>query len=449
MPLASEAWLDRYIGMNYYITDCEGIDGKVKQNLEDFIVEEVLIDGQVVPTSITGKPLPRIVGKPGPWVWMIIEKRGIDAITLSLILSRKLGVSPRDISFGGLKDAVAVTSQIVSVRGISINDVPSDFGRDIKVLSAVGMDRAFITGNIWGNEFTIRVRNIDISKRDSINCVVNQLMERGLPTYYGYQRFGLKRPNSHVIGRHIILGEFESAVSELLAHAYPMEPPRIREIREFIARTGDYSKALELMPRGYRYYPERAVLRQLSSNPRDFVNALRKLPRELLILYVESYQSYLFNLALSERIGRGLPINRALPGDMIALLDEHGLPTKHVIYVNESMVDKVNELIVKGRAIPIGHLVGYNTKFPPGPQSDIEIDVLKREGVDLSMFRVKSIPELSIKGSYRSLSVKPIIININLVGNELNIVFRLPRGNYATALLRELMKSKQPEIDFT
>ncbi len=260
MPLLSEAWLDRYVGMNYYVTDCEGIGGRIKERLEDFIVEEVLIDGQVVPTSVTGKPLPKIVGKPGPWVWMIIEKRGIDAITLSLIISRKLGVGSRDISFGGLKDAVAITSQVVSVRGVSINEVPSNFGRDIKVLSVVSMDRAFTTGDIWGNEFTIRVKNIDPSRKDNINCMINQLMERGLPTYYGYQRFGLKRPNSHVIGKHIIFGEFEDAVNELLAHTYPMEPPRIREVRELIARTGDYSKALELMPKSYRYYPERLYL---------------------------------------------------------------------------------------------------------------------------------------------------------------------------------------------
>lgn len=444
----SEAWLDRYVGMNYYITDCEGVGGRVKDRLEDFIVEEVLIDGQVVPTSITGKPLPRIASKPGPWTWLIIEKRGVDAITLLLILSRRFGVSPRDIGFGGLKDAVAVTSQVVSIRGISINEVPSELGRGIKVLSVVSMDRAFTTSDIWGNEFTIRVRNIDTSRKDNVGCVLNQLMNRGLPTYYGYQRFGLKRPNSHVIGKYVILGDFETAVNELLAHAYPMEPPRIREARELIAR-GDYSRALELIPRSYRYYPERAVLRQLVSNPRDFVNALRRLPHELLNLYVESYQSYLFNLALSERIGRGLPINRALPNDVVALLDEHGLPTKHVIHVSESMVDKVNELIAMGRAVPVGRLIGHGTRLLPGPQADIELEVLRREGVDPSMFRVRAIPRLSVKGGYRPLFVRPQMINVELTNGELGMVFRLPRGNYATVLLREFIKSRMPETDFT
>jgi len=78
----SQSWLDNFVGMLYYITDCEGIGGRVKQSLEDFIVEEVLLDGQVVPTSITNKPLPKITSKPGPWVWLIVEKRGVDAITL-------------------------------------------------------------------------------------------------------------------------------------------------------------------------------------------------------------------------------------------------------------------------------------------------------------------------------------------------------------------------------
>ncbi len=350
---------------------------------------------------------------------------------------------------------MAITSQVVSVRGLSINNVPRELSKNIRVLEVFSMDRAFTTRDIWGgNEFTVRVRGINEAGRDNITCIINQVMERGgLPTYYGYQRFGLKRPNSHIIGKYIILGKFEEAINELLTHAYPTEPPRIREAREFIARTGNYAKALELIPRGgYRYYPERAVLRHLSSNPRDFGNAIRKLPHELLTIYIEAYQSYIFNLALSERIGRNLPINMAVQGDMVVLLDERGLPTRHMIHVNEAMTNKVNELVKRSRAIPVAHLVGYSTKLLPGPQGDIELEVLRREGgVDPSMFRVKSIPRLLIRGGgYRPLFIRPSIFNISISGNDLTLVFRLPRGgNYATVFLRELMKSGQPEVDFT
>ncbi len=449
MPLESRSWLDKYLGMNYYISDCEGIDGKVKQNLEDFIVEEVLLDGQVVPTSITNKPLPKIMGKPGPWTWLIIEKRGVDAITLLLILSKKLGINLRDISFGGFKDALAITSQIISIRGVSSSSIPNELGNGVKILGTYTMDKPFTTGDIWGNEFTIRIRGIDTSRKGNIDCIISQILARGLPSYYGYQRFGLKRPNSHIIGKYIVLGDFEGAVNELLAHGYPMEPPKIREAREFIAKTGDYTKALELIPKGYRYYPERVILRHLSSNPGDYVNALRKLPHELLMIYVEAYQSYLFNLALSERISRGLPINKAVSGDIVVLLDEYGLPTKHVIHVTEPMINSVNELIMKGRAVPAAHLIGYTTKPLPGPQGDIELEILKKEGIDPGLFRVRSIPKLSIKGGYRPLYVRPLILSTSVVNNELNIVFRLPRGNYATVLLRELIKSSNPETTFT
>jgi tRNA pseudouridine13 synthase len=447
MPLESSSWLDKYLGMRYYITDRGGIGGKVKQDVEDFIVEEVLLDGQVVPTSLTGKPLPRLISKPGPWTWLLIEKKGMDAITLLLMLSRRLGVGLHELSFGGFKDALAVTAQVISVRGISPNNVPSDLSSNVRVLTALSMDRPFTTSDIWGNEFTIRVRRAN-SNMGLVDCIINQVMERGLPTYYGYQRFGLKRPNSHVVGKYIIRGDFENAVNEIIAHAYPMEPSRIREVREFIARTGDYAKALDLLPKGYKYYPERILLRHLASNPRDYVNALRKLPHELLMIYVEAYQSYLFNLALTERISRGLPINKAVLGDIIILLDEHGLPTKHVIHVNEPMLDKINELIIKGRAVPAGHLIGYNTKPLPGIQGDIEHDVMRMEKVDPSMFRVKAIPKLYIKGSYRPLSVKPIMIKVEVQGNDLTLVFRLPRGNYATTFLREFIKSEKPETAF-
>jgi Uncharacterized conserved protein len=140
--------------------------------LRIFIVEEVLLDGQVVPTSITNKPLPKITSKSGPWVWLIVEKGGVDAITLLLMLSKRFGVGARDIGFGGFKDAVAVTSQIISVRGISIDDVPRELGKNVRILGAFNMDRAFTTSDIWGNEFTIRIRDVHNQYMERVQCTI-------------------------------------------------------------------------------------------------------------------------------------------------------------------------------------------------------------------------------------------------------------------------------------
>jgi len=447
MPRHTAAQLDLLVGMEYYISDCEGVGGRLRSSPEDFIVEEVLVNGDVVPSTLTGKGPLRVEPRPGPYTWVVVEKRRLDTISLVLMLSRRLNVRLRDISYGGLKDTGAVTSQIISIRGVAPAQLSGvDLGPRVKVMGYFSMDRPFTPREIWGNEFTVVVRGIN-GDGSIFDCVTRQLLERGLPSYYGYQRFGLRRPNSHIIGKMIVLGDFESAVNELVARAYPHEDEAVKRARELAGR-GDYAKALELMPRSIKYLPERLIMRQLVADPGNYMNALGKLPVNLLKLYVEAYQSYLFNKALSLRIGRGIPINRAVEGDLIMLLDEHGLPTGNVIKVEGSMVDRVNSAIARGRATVVGHLVGYGSRFSNGIQGELELSVLRAEGVEPSNFRVSEMPKLATAGGVRWLSVAPIIKLITINGNEARLIFRLPKGNYATTLLREFMKPSNPELTF-
>ncbi|ABW02399.1 tRNA pseudouridine(13) synthase TruD [Caldivirga maquilingensis] len=443
MPKPTEAPLDLQVGMEYYITDCGGVGGRLRSSYEDFIVEEVLIDGMV----ISLKAPVNIKPKPGPYTWIIIEKRGIDTISLVVTLSRRLGVKLSDVSYGGLKDTKAVATQVISIKGITPMQLEGlDLGPRVRVVASFSMDKPFTPSEIWGNQFTIVIRGIT-GDESVFNCVIEQVMERGLPSYYGYQRFGLRRPNSHIIGKLIIMGDFEKAVEELVAKPYPYEDDTIRKARE-LAGMGEYSKALELLPRSIRYLPERLVLKQLLMDPGNYMNALSKLPVNLLKLYVEAYQSYLFNKALSARIGRGISINRAVDGDLIVLLDEHGLPTGNVIKAEGSMVDKVNSIISKGRATVVGHLVGYRSRFNNGVQGEIELSVLKAEGIEPSDFKVSGMPKLATGGGVRWLSIKPIIHSISVNGSNAKLIFKLPKGNYATTLLREFIKPNRPELDF-
>lgn len=443
MPKPTEAALDLQVGMEYYITDCGGVGGRLRSSPEDFVVEEVLLNGSVV----SSKAAVDIKPKPGPYTWIIIEKRRIDTISLVVTLSRRLGVKLSDISYGGLKDTGAVAAQVISIRGITPAQLEGlDLGPRARIIASFSMDRPFTPGEIWGNQFTIIIRGIT-GDESLFNCVVEQIMERGLPSYYGYQRFGLRRPNSHIIGKLIIMGDFEGAVEELVAKPYPYEDDAIKKARE-LAGKGEYSKALELLPRSIRYLPERLVLKQLSIDPGNYMNALSKLPMNLLRLYIEAYQSYLFNKALSTRIGKGISINRAVEGDLVVLLDEHGLPTGNVIKAYGSMIDKVNLIISKGKATVVGHLVGYRSKFNNGIQGEIELSILKAEGVEPSDFKVSSMPKLATGGGVRWLSVKPIIHLISVNGDNAKLVFRLPKGNYATTLLREFIKPNKPELDF-
>lgn len=435
MPTEAKAELDRLVGMEYYITDCGGIGGRLRERLEDFVVKEVLLNGVEVDKAKSPRP--------GPYTWVLIEKRGIDTLSVVSLLRRRLGVSSIDISYGGLKDSNAVATQIISIRGVSASALSGiDLGPRVRVLDAFTMDKPFTPGEIWGNAFTIRVRG-PVFDWNLVECVKAQLAERGLPAYYGYQRFGLRRPNSHMIGKYLVLGDFERAVEELLAKPRPTEDPTIRMAREYAAR-GEYAKALELFPRSIRYLPERAVLRRLIADPGNFGNAISALPLNLLRLYVEAYQSYIFNKALSGRIRRGIPVNRAVEDDVVVLLDEHGLPTRHIMRISRSMLPGVNSLIARGRAAVVGHLVGYNTRFS-GVQGEIELGVLREEGVEPDDFRIRHMPKVATGGDVRWLSVNPVIDSIRAEGDSLVFDFKMPKGTYATVLLREFMKPERPE----
>ncbi len=422
MPLPAGG-LDAALGMEFYITDTRGTGGRVRVSPEDFVVVEV--------------PLIGMEPRPGPWTWLMIEKRGVDFIKAVTGLARRLGVRPRDIGVGGIKDARAVTIQIVSVKRVGgpVNmDIPG-----LRVLRAVNKDVPMSPSLVYGNRFSVLIR--EAVDGELVEATLRQIRERGLPTYYGYQRFGTRRPNTHIVGRHIVLGRYGDAVMEILCTTYPKESERVKEARRRACK-GDYAKALEAMPRGR--YAERMLLRRLVRDPKNYVNALRALPPLLLRIYVEAYQSYLFNRFLSERIRLGMPLKRAIEGDLVALLDEHGFPTRHVLMVPRGHEDTINREIERGRFVPVLPVPGHSTKLPGGRMGDAVRRILLKEGISPEHFRIRAVPEASTGGSYRPTYTLPEDVKYWTYDDSVRLVFLLRRGNYATTLLREVMKPSDP-----
>ncbi len=445
--------VEKLVGLEVYATDSDGIGGRIRVRYEDFVVEEVLLDGTVVHTSITSdKPLsktPTIV-RPGRWVWAVVEKVGIDTAKAALTLAKALGVKEDDVSWGGFKDTSAVTAQIMSFIGVSVDAVLKvRVPEKIKVRYAFFANKPITPSLIFGNRFRIVIRGVDLGKGEAlarIDAVVKQLSELGgMPAFYGHQRFGTVRPNTHLVGKYIVKGMLEEAVLELVAHPYPNEPESVRRVREEIWESRDFSKGLGKFPK--HYLEENLVINHLVKYPKDYVGALRRIPRQVLRLYVEAYQSYIFNRVLSERLRRGLPLKYPVPGDKVALTDEYGFPTRSVIKVSEANLERVRRLIDAGKAVLVLDVVGYNTQIPEGEPGEILRSVLEAEGVKPEDFRIRHMPELSSRGTYRPALAKVVdfsVIDVSeddiIGGLKITLSFKLPRGNYATVLLREVMK---------
>lgn len=439
MYRAALSSLDLSLGMRYYSTCTDGIGGFLKRHLSDFIVIELTPDQR--PCLV----LRGIGGGEGRYTWLVVLKRGVDSTTALRLIARSVGVDARRFSLAGLKDARAVTVQLACIEDVppeKFSDVRLD-GK-VRILAAFRMPFKLATGMLYGNRFNVRIRNLAVTPdacAERLRLISDELEEKGgAPNYYGYQRFGTIRPVTHIIGKHILLGDFKSAVETLLQEVFPLESESAKKARLEYAATRDCVRVLPLFPRNLHH--ERRILRHLSSHPGDYIGGLRALPMSIRKLFVGAYQAYLFNLVLSKRMELGLSINRAVPGDYAAF----NCSEKQILRVNESNAGKINEWIGLRRACLMLPVPGYGLSLGRTKLDEIVREVLKEEEITLDVFMCKNMPEVSSRGAFRPAALKPEKMLYSVVEDGVIFNFVLRKGMYGTVLLREYVKPADPAM---
>ncbi len=224
------------------------------------------------------------------------EKSTLEALK---IIQRVLGISSRDIGVAGLKDAFAKTYQLVAVNTRRIDTLPGIIKKDkIKLILVGFVNKPLRRGDLWGNKFTI---TLIINKEEYTKFLHNYnalLQEKALPAYYGYQRFGTRRPITHLIGKHLLKRDWCLVLRAII------DLPFITE--------NDYVVTWRLNALNIK----NTVKSTIGLNPEDSIyNALmerresacyniiaKRIPKKLLEIFLSAYQSYLFNVILSLRI---------------------------------------------------------------------------------------------------------------------------------------------------
>jgi tRNA pseudouridine13 synthase len=420
--------IDAAAGMTTYLTASRGIGGLMRQRPQDFIVDEVYADSS---------------SREGRYQLVTVTKTDMETHHLVRDLSRRLRISQRRISWAGTKDKRAVTTQRMSLDSVRV-DAPLTF-RNALVEPVGRSDRPITLGDLDGNNFLVTIRAVGGSESDITRSVARVLDEmrgaHGVPNFFGIQRFGSIRPLNHLVGRALVEGDTERAVMTYLAKPFPDEPEDIREVRQFISDTYEFKEALKQMPVRLRY--ERAMLSHLVTCPNDFDGALGALSMNLQRLFVHALQSYLFNKMLSSRIERGFPLDEAFDGDRVWVADEGRLRT-----VVPKNLQEINQSLAARSAIVQMPVPGYDTELSDGVIGQIERDVLAAEHLDLDAFKIGSCPRLASKGIMRNVLL-PADIQFSVSPDELNkhrakvtMSFFLPKGGYATTILREVMKTR-------
>jgi len=374
--------LDMLIGMEYRVTREENLACIAKPRERNFIVIE----------RYKFRDYYNIKTKHRYCIYILV-KRGVSSYKAIAILSKKLNLKARQLSILGLKDTDATTAQLLCVP--CREDAPAIMSFKNIWIRLIGRSTGcpLRRESLLGNRFIIV---LDAEEADKVIQVFNILAKMKIPAYYGYQRFGVKRPNTHLLGYYLVKLSWESYLRELFNSPYPHE-----NIQEILCRI-NYSKNCDV-----------GIVEALLREHRDTVYShIKRQPRWLIDIQLRALQALIFNKYISRRIEEGFTLSKKISGERI---DHTGRPLA----------------IVPG--------IGYRIPVS-GRSLAIFRDILAELGLDEELLlATRYLPK--VRPYWRPLYT--IIRDLRLEyyeDNKLLVSFSLEKGMYATTILREVAK---------
>jgi tRNA pseudouridine13 synthase len=392
----------------YLSVDLEGIGGAIKKRVEDFRVEEL--------------PLYPPMGE-GEHTFFEIQKTGLSTFEALRIVTQALGVSQNSIGYAGLKDAQAITCQVFSVHKVPPEAVMALDLADIRVMWAERHRNKLKIGHLRGNRFTIRVRGVDESALPASRAILDVLVRRGVPNYYGAQRFG-RRGDSALLGRAVVRRDATGFIKMWIGGRHPSEGELVQQARSRFD-AGQWQAAMSLFPNSMA--DERRALQALLQSQGDYRRAYAAVPKRLKIFMLSAYQAELFNYVLDARLQT---LDQVWVGDVAV---RH--PARSVFRVEDEAAEQPRA--ERFEISPTGPMYGYKMMQAEARQGDLEAAILAAEGLTLGDFRVGQ--GIQAQGTRRALRFQ--IHEPELWYEDgLMLRFWLPRGCYATTVVGEIMK---------
>jgi tRNA pseudouridine13 synthase len=404
--------IDSRAGIDCYCTSFAGTGGSIKQESEGFRVSE-LVDESL--------DISRSYDESHHYPLYVLEKQDIDSNHALFEIERELHMRFRVM---GIKDAKAVTTQYAGMERVMRNppaELKSRHTRlTLKGFTKHPLEKRFLVGN----KFEIKIYNV---RSSDLSSFVPQITKVG--NFYGLQRFGSERLVTHLVGREIIKRNFIQAVELLLSYTTEFDTQMSREIRIRCADPRNYRQVLKTLPRGMDI--ERQVLSALVAG-RNAIAALRAVPIMIRRLFVQAYQAYIFNRCLSRAVMRGEELLQPQTGDLCFEM-EGPVTFGRIVKYNPNS---------KTKLVPAIRMAGYTFQPGKGRFENITRAILQEEEVTPKDFYIKEMQELSHQGGFRQAPLW--CTDFWYERDPLKVSFKLPKGSYATTLLREIIKPDDP-----
>ncbi|XP_066916533.1 pseudouridylate synthase 7 homolog [Clytia hemisphaerica] len=338
----------------------------------------------------------------GQFCHFVLHKQNKDTMDTINLLSKKLRITSKLFSYAGTKDRRATTIQRVAVKQcrskrlkelnkILINIVLGNFQYKSEPLKL---------GDLSGNEFTLIIRDVTNATENQIMDACRSLQENGFVNYFGLQRFGTGGAGTHEIGRALLKDDFEKACNLILAEPSENDNDRSKERNalKIYSNNKDPQKAFQALRN--RNGIEGKLLSCLKNSPKDFLGALGRLPRNTRLLYLHSYQSFIWNNAVSYRLEKfGF---KPVVGDLVLTSETDEEGHKKARLLTEDDIAS-NTFTIEDIVLP---MPGYDVIYPNNSCYDYMKSLMEKDGLDITNMR-RAQKDNSLSGAYRTFLVKP------------------------------------------
>ncbi|PIN87914.1 hypothetical protein COV12_01330 [Candidatus Woesearchaeota archaeon CG10_big_fil_rev_8_21_14_0_10_32_24] len=283
----------------------------------------------------------------GRFFYFKLIKKNRNTLDVVKEIAKQLSIKEKEVGFAGSKDRNAITEQLISIPRKKV-----DVNIDGVSLEFVGQgDKPISLGDLDGNYFEIVISNYT-GKIDNINFVEN---------YFDEQRFSQSNAK---VGKHLVKKEFKEACSIL---------------------------GLDVVGN-------------------NFIGALTKIPLRMLRMYVNAYQSYLWNETVAEVLRKR---------DVVKEID-YSLGTFVFVRKREDF------------QVP---LIGFGSdEFKSDEIKEVIKNMMDKEEIRYKDFIIKQIPQLTLEGEPRDVFIE--VKDFKVSGNK--VLFFLQKGSYATMVIRKV-----------
>jgi len=384
---------------------------KLKQLPADFMVEEL--------------PGVEVSSEKDEHTVFLLEKQEIDTFDAIRRIAQRLRLSLFEIGYAGLKDKHALARQYISI--------PTRFNvqalkLDSIVLSFVGYSRKKIKiGDLAGNRFTIVVRDVEEKKLADIFLRAETISTSGVPNYFDSQRFGSVIDNTF-IGKDVVLKNYEKAVKQYLTAYQKSEPKKIKDEKRKILSVWNNLAGVRVYTKAFAEVIKEYV------KTKDWRAAYRKIPAHLREMYVNAYQSYLWNECVKEFLRNSIEKKKLYSVEYaIGVL---------LFYTNLSEQER--------EKMPQTFLTISETVMFTNDEQLIITTVLAKEKLQLTDFKIEEETGNFFKTRARQVLLfpddftisKPERDELNSKGTvmryKIQVSFSLPKGSYATVVTKRL-----------